>query len=232
MRVVVNHLTRMQPGYVCVAGIALEAGRHVRPVLSGRRLNTSLLQREGGPFDMAAVVELGQTQHQGNPPEVEDYLFAPENTSFIRELAPDRFWRLLCEVSEISLRSIFGDDLRLQGRGAAVDINAGTASLGCLRLTTPPRIEIDGWGKIRAHVEDGEFAVNLSVTDLRLYRDDHQTPRSKLVLDIARRISRGVPVILAVGLTRAWRKPDDTVRRHWLQVNNVHLEDDPAWKLA
>ena len=45
-----------------------------------------------------------------------------------------------------------------------------------------------------------------------------------------RRIHGGVRVILSVGLARAFQVSGDTARRHWLQVNNLYLEDDPAWK--
>jgi len=33
-----------------------------------------------------------------------------------------------------------------------------------------------------------------------------------------------------LGLTRPWRKRGDTAERHWLQVNNIHLRDDPLWR--
>jgi hypothetical protein len=36
---------------------------------------------------------------------------------------------------------------------------------------------------------------------------------------------------LAVGLTRPWRKNGDTAQRHWLQVNNIHLEEDPLGEI-
>jgi hypothetical protein len=55
-------------------------------------------------------------------------------------------------------------------------------------------------------------------------------PRRDLVGQIAARIAKGAGVIVAVGLSRPWQKLDDTVERHWLQVNNIHLEDDPAWQ--
>ena len=35
-----------------------------------------------------------------------------------------------------------------------------------------------------------------------------------------------------VGLARAFRAQGDTQSRHWLQVNNIHLEDDPVWTQA
>ncbi len=232
MRITVNHLTRMQPGYICVAGIDPESGRHVRPVLAGGRLHTSLLAKAGGLFDIAAVVDLGATQHHGHRPETEDHLFTPANASVIDDLTQTRFWKMLKDSSAPDLRSIFGSDLRSYGTSAVVDVNAGEASLGCLRLETRPSIVVNSWGKIRAHVTDGEFDLDLSVTDLRLYREDYQTPRRKLVGEIEKRIEEGVPVILAVGLTRPFRKRGDTRSYHWLQVNNIHLKDGTAWKLA
>lgn len=222
----------MQPGYICVAGIDSKSGRHVRPVLAGRRLDTSLLAKAGGPFDIGAVVDLGKVQHQGSPPETEDHIFEPANASLIRHLGADRFWNMLSNNAVPNLRAMFGGDLQPLGKGAVVNLNTGTVSLGCLRLKTPPKFEVNGWDKIRAILKDGDFALDLSVTDLRLYRDDQKTPRSKLLFEVGKRVARGVPVILAVGLTRAWPKPGDDRKRHWLQVNNIHLEDDPVWRLA
>ena len=183
-------------------------------------------------FDIAAIVDFGATQPHRHPPETEDHLFTPATASVVDEMTPTRFWKMLKDSSAPDLRSIFGSDLRSYGTSAVVDVNAGETSLGCLRLETPPSIEINSWDKIRAHVTDGEFDLDLSVTDLRLYREDHQTPRRKLVGEIEKRIGAGVPVILAVGLTRAFRKRGDVTSYHWLQVNNIHLEDAPIWKLA
>jgi hypothetical protein len=59
VKIVVNHLTRMQQGYICVSGLKLGTCHHVRPILSGNRLSTGLLRRNGGPFDMAVIVDLG-----------------------------------------------------------------------------------------------------------------------------------------------------------------------------
>lgn len=56
-----------------------------------------------------------------------------------------------------------------------------------------------------------------------------QAPRLALADGLAARIRTGVPVILSLGLTRPWARPGDTVARHWLQVNNIHLQDNAAW---
>jgi hypothetical protein len=47
---------------------------------------------------------------------------------------------------------------------------------------------------------------------------------------VQERIEAGVESILSLGLTRPWRKQGDTTERHWLQVNNIHLKDDPLWR--
>lgn len=89
MRTIVNHLTRMQPGYICVAGVDVSNGQNVRPVLRGR-LATDLLVSKGGPFDMAALVELGTVKYCGHAPEIEDYYFDPRTAHYVR-LVPLRF---------------------------------------------------------------------------------------------------------------------------------------------
>lgn len=230
MRIVVNHLTRMQPGYICVAGIDVQDNEHVRPVLGPSRLTLDLLARNGGAFDVGRLVELGPTQPSGTAPETEDHTFDPGRLVSVRELSPGSFWKLLTAVSCDRLTDIFGKDLKAQRNGCAVDEGLGNASLDCLRTSTPPSIAINRWDKIRARVADGTFDVDLSVTDLRLYAKDQKTPRARVIADLQRRIQKGVGVILSVGLARAFQVSGDTARRHWLQVNNIHLEDNPTWK--
>jgi hypothetical protein len=49
---------------------------------------------------------------------------------------------------------------------------------------------------------------------------------------VADRLAQGVPALLSVGLTRPFSTRPDEPPLHWLQVNNLHLEDDPAWRLS
>ena len=220
----------MKPGYICVAGIDLQSKAHVRPVLAGGRLGAVLLKRAGGPFDVAVVVDLRSTQPQGNAPETEDHLFESNKTAVVDEMTAKKFWKLLKSLSESTLTAIFGKELKARSNGCAVNEGTGSASLGCLLPAKSPQVFVNSWGKIRTRVFDGTFDVDLSVTDLRLYHNDQQTPRSQVVADVQRRIEKGVDVILAVGLARAFRATGDTARRHWLQVNNIHLGDNPVWQ--
>ena len=74
MKIVINHLTRMQKGCICVAGIDLATGQHVRPLLRSA-LRKDICARYGGPFDIGRLVDLGWTRYIGTRPETEDYLF-------------------------------------------------------------------------------------------------------------------------------------------------------------
>lgn len=231
MKIVVNHLTRMKPGYICVAGIDPSDAKHVRPVLAGSRLTTALLRREGGPFDMAAVVDLGTVQAKGSPPEVEDHVFDPQKTTSTSILAPAEFWELLEAAAEQTLGAIFGKDLKPSGASMAVDLGKGTASLGCLALAAIPVIDIDHrYDKVKLEIEDAGRQLSVGVTDLRLFEPDQKTPRTKVIDDLNRRLHSGVGSIVSVGLSRAFIKTGDTEERHFLQVNNLHLKDDPTWQ--
>jgi hypothetical protein len=235
MRIVVNHLTRMERGYICVAGIDLATGRHVRPCLDRGRLRANLLARNGGLFDIAVTVDIPDARHTGKPPEVEDHLFDPRRASRVTDMAPPEFWQRLVDSSAMRLRDLFGTDLMSVGRNSCgVEEGKGEASLGCLIPTGRPLLRLEGRpgrpDAIRMWVADGEFAVNLSVTDIRLCAEDHVTPANEAIARVQDRLATGVEVILAVGLSRAFQATRDQPPMHWLQVNNIHLRDDPCWR--
>jgi len=229
VRIVVNHLTRMMKGYICAAGIDEETGEHVRPVLPGMRLRADLLEERGGPFNMAALVDLGRTDPCGNAPETEDVEFHPAVAARVRILSGEEFWKLLRSVSESCLGDVFGSELERVGNTLAIQQGRGVVSLGCIAPRRAPTLAIDRFERIRALVADGESYYDLPVTDLRLYENDHQSPRETVVADIGERLARGVPVIVSVGVTRAFAAREGEAALHWLQVNNLHLEDDPGW---
>jgi hypothetical protein len=91
-------------------------------------------------------------------------------------------------------------------------------------------VSVSPWGKVRVQVNDGALDVDLSVTDVRFHEPDRWAPDNAVVRDVANRIRAGVPTILSLGLARAFLATNDTEQRHWLQVNGVHLEDDPVWQ--
>ena len=237
MKIVVNHLTRMQQGYICVAGVDIQTYQHVRPVLAGTRLGTNLLARNGGPFDMAVVVDLGKLTPNPQRPEIEDHIFNPSSLRKMRTFPEEKFWRLLTRIAKRKLLEIFGSDLEMKGtKSCAVDVGKGEASLGCLIPDSPPKLYIlprEGKvSQIRIEVSDGCFGLDLGVTDIRLYCDDHLTPNEGVVKNVAERVKKEENVIIGVGLTRPFSSLQGFPPVHWLQVNNIHLKSDPTWQLG
>jgi hypothetical protein len=231
-RIVVNHLTRMQHGYICVAGIDPRTGEHIRPVLERDRLRYTELARHGGPFDIACIVDLGRTSYVGHAPEVEDYRFVLRNARVYGQVPAQEFWDLLKRVSKTRLRDIFGDDLYRQGPTFAVDEGKGQASLGCLLLARPPVLHVTPSGDVRLGFNAGPDGPSIKVTDLRFYEGEPARPRPGIVERFTERMAQGEGVILGVGLSRArvLSLSGDAVARHWLQVNNIYLEGGPVWQ--
>lgn len=230
MKIVIAHLTRMEKGYFCTAGIDVKTHRHVRCVVAQGRLPIEMLSRHGGPFDIARAIELKYEEHRPDPPHTEDHVVEPQHIRSIPNVAAGWFWELLCSRSCTTLREIFGRELKKVGpRSCATSEGRGSVSLGCFRPSFKPELWIRGSrdaAQIRMKMRDNRFRISVSVTDIRLYKDDHLTPAGNIVSQVAGRIESGEEVILSVGLTRAF------AGSHWLQVNNIHLESCPTWQLG
>jgi hypothetical protein len=106
----------MRQGYICVAGIDLQTGTHIRPVLDYGRLQHTELGRHGGPFDISYIVDLGPISNNGRFPDVEDCRFALHNARLCGQLPPNVYWSLLDKAAKPRLRDTFGDDLPRRGR--------------------------------------------------------------------------------------------------------------------
>ena len=226
VEIVVIHLTRMRTGHVCVAGLDRN-GRHIRPVPARERLRKELTADYGGPFRVGAVVDIGVTQPRPVPPEVEDCVFDVQAACMTRMSDPAKLWRFLDQLSKPSLREIFGDRLSRDGRTASMPGGTGIASLGICR--PPSRVTLDrSYSKLRLVMTDEDLGrLSLPLTDLRLYNLESDTIEGRRVEVLADRLRRR-DALLSVGVGRAWA-PDDEEPRHWLQVNNVHLDDNPLW---
>ena len=188
------------------------------------------LATDGGVFDVAAVVDLGPSTHVGRPPAVEDHAFSPSKASFVRESLAPHFWKGLNEFAKPSLSAVFGRDLQANGRTCAVEEGKGEATLG---LLMPGKLDalILHEQAVLCRLVDAHFGeLSVRVTDLRLHQGIEPLPRT--VQRVNAELRKGVRAVLSVGLGRAWPKPGETVKRHWLMVNNIHLESDPAWKVA
>ena len=237
VKIIVNHLTRMQSGYVCAAGVDVETRRHVRLMPARGHLRPELLAVHGGTLDIAAIIDLGPAKPVGKLPEIEDCEFDLSNMQGLGPLAPPRFWNMLTQMAKTDLVSLFGRDLRtVWARSCGVDVGRGAASLGCLIPKARPSVYLRTRpgkpAQIRIGFTDGAFDVDVGVTDIRLYGEDHVTPDPEAISAAMTRLGGPDPVILSVGLTRPYTPRDDVAPIHWLQVNNIHFQDEAARKLA
>jgi hypothetical protein len=233
MRIVVNHLTRMQKGFMCVAGIDLDTHRHVRPVLD-RQMPIDMLSVHGGPFDMAHIIDLGDTRFVGKVPEVEDQWFEAASARHMGDMAAGEFADLLRSAANEKLGAIFGPDLQRVGSTCAVEETCGLRSLGCY-WASAGRLLLDSTRnppRVRFHWQAGDLAFTLPVTDIRLFAADHVTPCEATIQQLADRIAEQSRTLVSVGLSRPFCKTADEPPRHWLQINNFHSPEDPCWKLA
>jgi len=229
-RIVINHLTRMTAPRICVAGVDVESKTHLRPVTGpSLPLTRDLLAEHGGPFDVGALVDLGETKPRPERPEVEDALFDPAGARQVARLSGEEYLHLVDAVACDSLEEAFGPDLQRRGWKYAVDRGEGECSLACVRAAPGTELEIDDRfdRKLQLRFRDAESLTFASVNDVRFYEADHKTIRGDLVDAVADRLRDGVRAWVCFGLARAYKAPSDDAERHWLQVNGLCLEDHP-----
>jgi hypothetical protein len=225
MKIVVTDLTRMRAGHICVAGIDPDTGARVRPV-SGQ-LSSILLRRHRGPFDIRAIVDLGSCRPAGRPPEIEDVWFEPSTSRHIGEVPPDDFYQLCRAGASVDLSAI-GPALTRFGKSLVTDEGHGDCSLVLVATSKRPKVFIDNFDKLRFRFSN---EVELSVTDVRLYREDLVQPDVQKLRLLRQWLSESDESVLSFGLGRAWQHPDDDRPRHYLQLNNIHLKTHPGWQL-
>jgi hypothetical protein len=217
----------MAEGYICAAGVDLQTGARVRPVLFGR-LSSGLLCTHGGPLDIGNIVEFGRCQPRGSAPHVEDMLFDERNVRLVNRMSAQSFWLLLEHVAVDSL-SVFGSALVRLGNSLVTEHGSGLCSLALLRAPVKPVLNIHDFG-------DGPRLrfrwlgdVGLAVTDVRMYEDDLRTPDPAKLMSLQRALASPNDSFLSFGLTRASPRLGN---RHYLQLNNIHVPNWPDWRLC
>ncbi len=215
--IVIDHLARLDDGSVAVAGI--DGGHeHVAPRRDAG-WDTSATSRQGGPFGVGELVDVGFSRRVGEAPLVEEREVEQSSLRPLGRLSDAEFWSLLETLGHDSLPAIYGDALRRQSNGTArVAQGRGRASLGVLRCPGPAELFRRG-SQLRMGIDDlGLGSLDLAVFDFRL-RDEHGVPIDPLWKVIRRRVAAGEPVILSVGLSGAFNGA------HWLRVDNIHFRD-------
>ena len=222
MQILINHLTRMQAGFICAAGIDLQSGLHIRPI-SQRPLSAQLLRCHGGPLELGRVLDMGSSSFAGSVPEIEDRMSDPTLWKAGERYSSQQFFDIVSTVASDSLTEIFGPDLQPHGgRTFVVAEQRGIRSLGCF-WAEKPRIEVDSMTKKLTFVSSYQpFTLRLPVTDIGLYATDHVSVDEAAVAAVNEKLQVCQRAIVSVGLSRAYRKSNDQPAYHWLQVNNVH----------
>lgn len=229
MKVLITDLTRMHDGHICAAGIDVDNGRRVRPC-GRQRLSASMLASRGGVFDIGNLVELGRTRNERNQPEIEDVLFDVRAPKVAKRLSGAEFWAAI-EKRLASGLDVIGPDLVRDGRSLVTKQGCGRCSLVMMEWTAPIDVQVRTTRNQRGEMEqrlrfvmpDG---VDLSITDVRLYEDDLETPSAERVLWLQEKLNAKPRVIVCLGLGRPFGG------KHYLQLNNLHLENAPDWRLA
>lgn len=228
MEIVLNHITRMSGARICIAGLDMSTNVHVRPTTTrDDPITRNLLRENGGPLSIGAVVALGRTIAEPRAPEVEDHRFATRDARHVRDLSADEYLDRLAAVSDSDLQSIFGPQLQRIGWTYALQRGQGAASLGVIRDVPRIRLEHDArYGGIKVRLQCRGERAYVRLTDYRFF-DDSGAALASRVSDVNVRLSRGVPAFVMVGVSRPFRRSDDDVERHWLQVNGLCLADRP-----
>lgn len=226
MKALITDLTRMYDYHVCAAGIDIDTGKRVRPVVIGR-LSSRMLCNRGGPLDIGNVVDFGRCHPCGRPPEIEDVRFDRRAVRLLRSMSQTEFTTTVRPVVGDSLDAI-GPALVRHGNALATDSGTGLRSLVVLRANQTPLIAIND-GRLRFRWRDG---VWLSVTDVRLYQYDLATPDAAKLSSLRRAMQSADEILLSFGLGRAWQQSGDDRERHYLQLNNLHVPNWPDWRLC
>src|SRR5262249_8556895 len=144
-----------------------------------------------------------------------------------RVVDSDEFWASLEELAVHSLTEIFGETMTRDGRTASMPAGTGRASLGVYRPTSEVSLD-QSFEKPRIRIDDPDLrALSLALTDVRLFDLASGAVREGRADLLGDRLSRRAS-LLSVGVGRPWAR-ESGEPRHWLQVNNVHVDSNPLW---
>jgi hypothetical protein len=231
--VAITDLTRMQGGYVCVAGQA-EGGEWVR--LSAPRPHELELVVDGqAVLFPGAVVECDLQQHQPQPPHTEDYRYDPGSVRRLGRLAPEAWRSVLEQACFGSVREIFEQTIH-DDHGRYILDGSGPRSLGTIQPAAIHQVHYAAdatkkWDYRLGFYDAADAYYRLKITDLTWHRycDSLRGPDSQPPAIAARLTQqlkaqrRAGGVFLRIGLSRGWREHPD---RCYLQINGIYTFPD------
>lgn len=224
--VVLTHLTRMSPGYLCAAGIATDTGEHIRLVGDSRNIPRHYLLGGSNPVKPGDTVSFRGRPAESSGPHVEDFQIDLDSISKTGSKSTAELKELLTGVAVIDFESVFGPDFeKVTERTGGLPPTRGATSLGYVKIEGDVEIRVwrDGserW-KIRLEFQLGGSVWSPPLNDYRVWLSDHQTPNERRINAARNALARANTVVASIGVTRAYAVPD-LGKWHWLQINNLY----------
>lgn len=227
-RITITDLTRMQGGFVCVAGYD-EAGEAVR--LSRPRVLESDLAQEGQAVVFpTAVVECDVREHQPDPPHTEDYTYGTGSIRLVERLAGPRWSAVLMQALFPTAAALFEQPI-CHDPGSYVQDGQGPRSLGTLVPRAIKEVsygqDVSGNWDYRLIFMDEQRWYRLKITDFTWHRycgvlrGSGKEP-SAIATALTAMLKKR-QVFLRLGLSRGWKKFPD---RCFLQINGIYTFPD------
>jgi len=238
MVTLITDLTYMRGG-VCIAGLKMDTLSNIRPVLRTGQIQRDFVDKNN--IYPGAIIRFSFIKKVTTPPHTEDHIF--EDVEFIEFIDRDRWYQMLEAVAVMSLKSAFQNCIV---DNKALLPGAPTGSLVTLRLDTPIRIHFFDRDrmdsvlpfKVRLSFHLDDITYHLPVTDLALIdfcneRFQRGIARELVKTEIESILNKRYPIYLRIGLTRPFKKSEDTQELCYLQVNGIYSEVlDPVLRKA
>ena len=229
MRLLITDLTYMRGG-VCIAGINIETLKHIRPVLSYGQIQRDFIKENN--ICPGAIVRFALTPKRDiKPPHIEDHIF--ENAEFIKFVNQVEWYERLSACADTSLKSAFGNCIT-ENKG--IIPHTDTSSLAIIKLTGNIRVNFfdsDSGAilpfKMRLTFSSDGIYYHLPVTDLQFidYCNGYflsSRKREELKRELEGLINSSEHIFLSIGLTRPFKKSEDSQELCYLQVNSIYSE--------
>ncbi len=229
MEIAITDLTYMHSG-VCIAGIDIKTLENIRPVLTFGSIQKDFVDRN--KVYPGVLIKFDLLHRKSKPPHVEDYVFNPDKTTFIKFLTQSEWVSILGSCASSSLQSAF-NNLIIDKKGILP--GAETDSLAVIKVDSIKINFVESYPgallpfKIKiSFISEGNW-YHLPVTDMQFFdycraRLDKGVSRDELKDDLEEFINGSGYIYLRIGLTRPFKKEDSVSELCYLQVNGVYSE--------
>ncbi len=227
-RLLITHLTRMNEGFLCIAG-QTRAGEQIRPLRGGGddRWSRSWLH-PNGPLRIGHVIQIQRLIKKHHSTRHEDWITADTSrVESVRRLSADHFWEQLEAWKAMDLQEAFSGTLEKTKRNSLfVRPPTKKSTLATIELRNPV-LERSYPSRPAIRFKDPVLgSVKGRLTDIRAFTPKNE-PDGRVLDLITRRFKDGTRVLGCIGLTHPWAPASSTDPPcHWLQVNNLHFEGD------